>query len=137
MRITDVKVGKPCDKAPADGTIGYGSCNESIVIDSMGVVAQLHARPDQQIINLEKDVSEAHIEVHVYTGNMNAGDDNNRLSQNQVIRNNTRLNDKGFDSAKITPIGHGEHDPIADNETEEGKAQNRRVDFLVQYPGVL
>lgn len=35
----------------------------------------------------------------------------------------------GCDGAKLMPKGYGESTPIASNETEEGRAQNRRVEF--------
>jgi len=38
----------------------------------------------------------------------------------------------GIDPAKIIPQGMGEHHPVATNSTPEGKAQNRRVDFVIQ-----
>jgi OOP family OmpA-OmpF porin len=30
------------------------------------------------------------------------------------------------------PVGYGSTQPIAGNETEDGKAQNRRIDFVVK-----
>jgi len=37
----------------------------------------------------------------------------------------------GFDPAHISAGGYAEHQPVADNTTEAGRAQNRRVDFVV------
>jgi OOP family OmpA-OmpF porin len=37
---------------------------------------------------------------------------------------------KGVDCKRLIPVGFGETKPVADNKTPEGKAQNRRTDFI-------
>jgi len=37
---------------------------------------------------------------------------------------------KGVDCKRLLPVGFGETKPVADNKTPEGKAQNRRTDFI-------
>lgn len=60
---------------------------------------------------------------------------NQQLSQNraQAVLNRlvTRL---GLPPNRISAIGYGETRPIANNETEEGRAQNRRIDLVIS-PG--
>ncbi len=38
----------------------------------------------------------------------------------------------GVESGRLQAIGRGESEPLADNRTESGRAENRRVDFLVK-----
>ena len=35
-------------------------------------------------------------------------------------------------AARFTAVGYGSTQPVADNESDEGKAQNRRIEFLVR-----
>lgn len=37
----------------------------------------------------------------------------------------------GFPADKISAVGYGEYRPVAPNDTEEGKAKNRRVDIVI------
>lgn len=41
------------------------------------------------------------------------------------------VNNYGIDPGRIDTVGFGESKPIADNKTDEGRAQNRRIEFVV------
>ena len=56
---------------------------------------------------------------------------NQKLSEQRAKTCVDYLLGKGIDAARLTPIGFGENQPIADNATEEGRAKNRRVVFSV------
>ena len=42
------------------------------------------------------------------------------------------LIDGGAAESLLTPTGRGETEPIADNDTDEGRAQNRRVEVFIE-----
>ena len=45
------------------------------------------------------------------------------------------IDEHGVDPAKLSAIGYGPHQPVADNETAEGRALNRRVEIeIIQRP---
>ncbi len=37
---------------------------------------------------------------------------------------------QGIAESRLTPVGKGSHEPIASNSTDEGRAKNRRVEFV-------
>ena len=40
------------------------------------------------------------------------------------------LEAQGVDPFNLRAVGKGSHEPVADNGTEEGRAKNRRVEFI-------
>ena len=70
------------------------------------------------------------------TGNTDAdGNDafNRQLSERRIATVRQFLEQKGINLAKITTLAFGKAQPIADNATEAGKKQNRRVDIKVSF----
>ena len=53
------------------------------------------------------------------------------LSQNRAQAVVGLFNFKGVDPAQLRAIGYGQEKPIADNQTDEGKFKNRRIEFEV------
>ena len=74
-----------------------------------------------------------HSEVQLigHTDNVGTPAQNLKLSQARVDRMAQLLIHGGIQQRRITVIGHGMGDPIADNRTEEGKARNRRIELVV------
>ena len=44
------------------------------------------------------------------------------------------LANAGILRERLSAVGYGETRPIASNDNEEGRAQNRRIEFTVQEP---
>jgi outer membrane protein OmpA-like peptidoglycan-associated protein len=71
------------------------------------------------------------VEVQGHTDSQ--GDDafNLKLSQRRAESVKTYLAGKGVDATRMAPKGYGENVPIADNRTNDGRSQNRRVEFVI------
>ena len=55
---------------------------------------------------------------------------NDPLSQKRAEAIVAALVEQGIAEARLTAVGKGSHSPIADNSTDEGRAKNRRVEFV-------
>ncbi len=56
---------------------------------------------------------------------------NQRLSERRAEAVKSYLVSKGIDGSKIKTVGRGQTQPVADNKTPQGRAQNRRVELEV------
>jgi outer membrane protein OmpA-like peptidoglycan-associated protein len=61
------------------------------------------------------------------------GDDayNQRLSERRAKSVYTFLVEKGISKERLSSVGYGEKQPVADNQTSQGRRMNRRVEFLI------
>jgi len=90
----------------------------------------------ESMIELDKLVdimnrSEIIIELGGHTDNVGADDANQKLSQERVASVKTYLVSKNVPDNRMTAVGYGEAQPIAPNETDEGKQRNRRVEVKI------
>lgn len=72
------------------------------------------------------------VEIEGHTDNVGPKDYNLDLSENRAKAVFDFLITKGIDSSRLTYKGFGDSQPIADNNTDEGKAENRRTAFRVR-----
>lgn len=73
-----------------------------------------------------------HVNIQGHTDNTGADDFNMRLSYLRAKEIYNLLIAKGVKENRITFEGYGKSRPIATNETEEGKLQNRRVEIEIE-----
>lgn len=64
-----------------------------------------------------------------HTDNTNTAEYNLKLSYNRVRSVKQELMNRGIESTRIRTIGRGQTQPVATNETQEGKQLNRRVEM--------
>jgi len=77
------------------------------------------------------------VQVTGFTDNTGSADYNQKLSEARAATVKDFLVKNGIDPSKITILGKGASDPVADNSTKEGRAKNRRVEVMVkgEVPG--
>ena len=71
------------------------------------------------------------IEAAGHTDNVGAADYNQALSQRRAGAVAQQLTSKGVKQERIITIGGGEDHPVASNQTESGRSQNRRVELTL------
>ncbi|MEZ4800416.1 MAG: OmpA family protein [Flavobacteriales bacterium] len=71
------------------------------------------------------------VEISGHTDNVGNDESNMKLSQNRASAVVDYLVKMGIDASRLEAKGYGENQPIASNETEEGRAKNRRTEFKI------
>ncbi|MBL7730060.1 MAG: PD40 domain-containing protein [Chitinophagaceae bacterium] len=84
-----------------------------------------------KLVQLLNENPTVKIEISGHTDNAGKPADNLLLSNNRAKAVVNYLVSKNIAAARLTAKGYGETKPIADNKTEEGKAQNRRTEMKV------
>jgi len=108
----------------AKGKIRFESGRAAIDPDSAGLLDRL--------IEIAMRCPTANIEI---AGHTDAdGDDafNQALSAKRAQAVTDYLVKAGLPAGRFTATGYGSSQPVASNDTDEGKARNRRIDFLVR-----
>jgi outer membrane protein OmpA-like peptidoglycan-associated protein len=72
------------------------------------------------------------VEVAGHTDSRSSDAYNMTLSQNRANAVREYLVGKGIAAERLTAKGYGESQPVADNDTEEGRFKNRRVELIPQ-----
>jgi len=71
------------------------------------------------------------IEIHGHTDNVGNPKDNEALSTNRAFSVKAMLEEFKVDGHRINAKGFGPNKPVADNHSEEGRAKNRRTEFMI------
>jgi len=85
----------------------------------------------QNIANILKAYPNVHIRIGGYTDNQGDAAANLKLSQARADNAMHGIIALGVDSSRMDAVGYGEDHPVADNSTEAGRSQNRRISMRV------
>lgn len=84
-----------------------------------------------KLVPVFKEYADTNIQIFGYTDADGTDEYNLGLSRDRAASVRSYLVSKGIASSRFTTTGMGEADPIATNETADGKSQNRRVEFAI------
>ena len=86
---------------------------------------------DELAERLKADNRNVYVEIQGHTDNVGSEEYNLKLGEKRAEVVRRYLAQKGFALHRISVISYGESEPVADNKTREGRAQNRRVVLVV------
>ena len=108
----------------AKGKIRFESGRATIDPDSTGLLDRL--------VETALRCPTANIEIAGHTDADGEDGFNQTLSERRAQAVSDYLVKAGLPANRFTAVGYGSSQPVASNDTEEGKAQNRRIDFVVR-----
>lgn len=100
--------------------------------DQTALSAPAHENLDRVGDSLARVAHHRSIVVEGHTDSEGEAAHNLSLSQKRADAVREHLVAQGIDATKIRAVGKGEREPIADNDTPEGRAQNRRIE--IEFP---
>jgi len=84
-----------------------------------------------ELVNYMKRRKNIEVEIAGHTDNTGSEEDNLKLSQRRADRVKKYLINEGIDARRIKAKGYGENQPVAGNNTKEGKQKNRRTEVRI------
>ena len=75
------------------------------------------------------DYQDIRFEISGHTDNVGKADHNKELSQKRAVAVKQYFVERGIRPERLTAVGFGAENPIADNKTSAGRAKNRRTEF--------
>lgn len=84
-----------------------------------------------KLVTVLNEYPDTNIELQGHTDSKGGDAYNQTLSEKRASTVSGYLASQGIQDSRLTIKGFGETVPKYDNETEEGRAQNRRVEFLI------
>ncbi|MDX1685344.1 MAG: OmpA family protein [Saprospiraceae bacterium] len=116
---TDVEEDKTLDLEYVYFESGSSALEEKSTFELNNLIEQLNKYP------------EVNIEIAGHTDNTGSTEQNFELSQDRAVAIQSYLINNGVDPERIIAKGYGASQPVESNDTEEGRALNRRIELKV------
>ncbi len=102
--------------------ISFASGQAALPSDSGPIIAE--------IAKLMGKAAELRLRIEGHTDNVGVAANNKKLSEERAISVMQALVKKGVSPSRLEAIGYGQEKPIADNSTDKGRYENRRVELV-------
>jgi OOP family OmpA-OmpF porin len=106
----------------------YNFANVQFEFDSAVLKTASYPMLDKVALEMKKDPSVT-FNLNGYSSAEGTVEHNQALSNQRAGAVKSYLMNAGIDESRLSAKGYGESNPIAHNTTDEGKAQNRRVEI--------
>lgn len=83
-----------------------------------------------KVVDIMETFTEATFQIVGHTDNVGNKDKNKQLSADRAAAVKNFLVEKGINESRMVTDGMGDTKPVASNKTPEGRAQNRRIEFI-------
>ena len=128
-----------CPYTPEGVKVDVKGCSEigyplvvNVTFDFNSTVIKEDMKPViDNAIRVLKENPTIRVRVEGHTDNIGSEAYNDVLSKKRAKVVTDYLLSHGIDASRLKPEGDGEKNPVASNETEQGRAENRRVVFIV------
>ena len=84
----------------------------------------------QDVVTVVNQYEKTVLLIEGHTDDVGKRERNIVLSEDRAVAVEEWLLKKGIEKERISSVGYGPDKPIGDNETEEGRTENRRVEML-------
>lgn len=135
-----------CPNTPAGTVVDGSGCplvlpKEDVVSEASGMYSNIQFEFDSSVLRtssyptLDKVSADMRsnaswmVNLSGYASSEGSAAHNMRLSKDRANSVKTYLVNSGVDAKRVMAKGYGETNPVADNSSEEGRVQNRRVEF--------
>ncbi|MGY3453531.1 OmpA family protein [Bradyrhizobium sp. USDA 4353] len=138
LKLDEVKIGVKPESPPlpvaecqpafegllAKGRIRFATGSAELSRESLALL--------DHIVDVAQRCKDAEIRIEGHTDNVGDEADNIDLSKRRAAAVVSYISEAGIDTSRMTSEGYGQNRPVASNDSAEGRAQNRRIEFVVK-----
>lgn len=125
-----------CSNTPQGASVNARGC--WVVQDLQFEVGKAEIQPDyydnlNEVVSILRQNPEIDVEIQGHTDSQGAAEMNKQLSERRAAAVRDYLVEQGVDADRLAYKGYGETEPVASNDTAQGRTENRRVEISPLY----